>query len=79
MCLNLTDPESIKTFYPLSTEILVILKVKSTRISPCIDSVHINNFVFFIEMQIKSINSKIMIFLKKPQEHLSKFDKIKFC
>lgn len=62
MCLNLTDPESIKTFYPLSTEMLVILKVKSTRISPCIDSVHINNFVFFIEMQIKSINSKMMIF-----------------
>lgn len=30
-------------------------------------------------MQIKSINSKMMIFLKKPQEHLSKFDKIKFC
>lgn len=69
MCLNLTDPESIKTFYPLSTEMLVILKVKSTRISPGIDSVHINNFVFFIEMQIKSINSKMMI-LKKNHKNI---------
>lgn len=31
-------------------------------------------------MQIKSINSKMMILKKKkPQEHLSKFEKIKFC
>lgn len=58
MYLNLIDPESIKTFYPLSTEILVILKVKSTRISPCIDSVHINNFVFLLKWKSSQLTAK---------------------
>lgn len=79
MYLNLIDPESIKTFYPLSTEILVILKVKSTRMSPCIDSVHINNFVFYSNANQVNLQQNNDFFKKKPQEHLSKFDKIKFC